>query len=92
MKVAGSPAWISRFRGWGYPDHFYLAVGVAELLGASALLIPRLSTFGAALLIVVMAGAAATHLIHHEPQVITPLVLAALLAIVLYVSRSRHAV
>jgi hypothetical protein len=43
MKLTGSSAWISRFNAWGYPDHFYLVVGLAELLGAIALLIPRLA-------------------------------------------------
>ena len=23
MKLTRSPAWISRFNAWGYPDHFY---------------------------------------------------------------------
>jgi putative oxidoreductase len=87
VKLTGSPGWISRFRAWGYPDYFYVAVGVAELAGALLLLIPRLSRFGAALLIVVMVGATGTHLIHHEPQVITTLAIIALLAIVLYLGR-----
>ena len=59
MKLGGSPAWVSRFRGWGYPDHFYIVIGVVELLAAIALIIPGLATFGAAVLIVVMAAATA---------------------------------
>ena len=31
VKLGGSQAWITRFRAWGYPDHFYLVVGLAEL-------------------------------------------------------------
>ena len=42
VKLAGSKAWISRFAAWGYPDHFYAFVGLAELCGAILLLIPRL--------------------------------------------------
>ena len=87
VKLAGSPAWISRFKAWGYPDHFYLAIGLAEFLGASALLVPRLAKFGALTLMVIMGGAAGTHLIHHEPQVMTTLLLIALLAIILYMRR-----
>jgi len=83
-KLNGSPAWVARFRAWGYPDHFYLAVGLAELLGAIALLVPRLTTFGTSLLIVVMAGATATHALYREPQVITTLVILTLLAVNLY--------
>lgn len=88
VKLRGSPAWISRFRGWGYPDHFYIVVGIAELLGAIALLIPRFARFGALLLIVVMAGATVTHLLHREPQIATTLVLLFFLAVVLYQRRS----
>ena len=91
VKLNGSPVWIARFQGWGYPDHFYFAVGLAELVGSILLLIPRLARFGALLLIVVMAGAAATHLLHREPQVITTLVLLALLALVLYLRRGASA-
>jgi uncharacterized membrane protein YphA (DoxX/SURF4 family) len=87
VKLAGSKVWISRFRAWGYPEHFYLIVGLAELSGAILLLVPRLGKFGALLLTGVMVGATATHLIHHEPQVATALVLTALLLVVLYLRR-----
>jgi putative oxidoreductase len=83
VKLSGSPAWISRFTAWGYPDHFYLVVGGAELLGAIGLLIPRLANSGALLLVVIMIGATATHVAHREPQVITTVVLLALLGTVL---------
>ena len=87
LKLASSPHWVSRFRGWGYPDHFYFVVGLAELVGAILLLIPRLTRWGAALLIVVMIGATATHAIHHEPQVVTTVVIIALLSIVVFLRR-----
>jgi uncharacterized membrane protein YphA (DoxX/SURF4 family) len=90
VKLAGSHGWVARFSRWGYPDRFYLVVGLAELAGAVILLIPRLARFGALLLIAVMAGAAATHLIHHEPQVVTTLVLLALLGVVLYLRRGQN--
>jgi putative oxidoreductase len=91
VKLSGSPAWVSRFRGWGYPDHFYFVVGLVELIAAIALLIPRVAKLGALLLIVVMAGATATHVVHREPQVFTPLLLIALLLITLYVRRGTAA-
>src|SRR5260370_40087687 len=68
VKLNGSPAWIARFRGWGYPDHFYFAVGLAELLGSILLLIPRLAKFRALLLIVVMAGATTAPFLHPGPH------------------------
>jgi putative oxidoreductase len=89
IKLNGSPGWISKFSGWGYPDHFYLAVGVAELLGAVGLLIPRLANSGALLLVVVMIGATATHVVHRERQVITTLVLLAVLVTVLAMHNGR---
>jgi putative oxidoreductase len=91
VKLSGSPAWVSRFRGWGYPDHFYFVVGLVELIAAIALLIPRVAKLGALLLIVVMAGATATHVVHRESQVFTPLLLIALLLITLYVRRGTAA-
>jgi uncharacterized membrane protein YphA (DoxX/SURF4 family) len=89
VKLNGSPAWISRFRSWGYPDHFSFAVGLAELLGAVALVIPRVAKFGALALMVVMAGATATHILHRERQVMTTVVLLALLGVVLYLRRGE---
>ena len=88
VKLMGSPSWIAHFSQWGYPQHFYLVVGVAELAGAVLLLIPRLTRLGALLLSVIMIGAAGTHLFHHEPQVVTTLILLALLGTVLFL-RSR---
>ena len=78
VKLSGSPAWVSRFQRWGYPSHFYLVVGLFELVAGFALLIPRVTKWGALVLIVVMAGATATHAVHGEPQVFTTVVLLSL--------------
>ena len=84
VKLTGSPNWVARFDRWGYPHHFYLVVGAAELAGAGLLLIPKSAKLGTLLLSVVMIGAAGTHLLHHEPHVVTTLVLLALLGTVFY--------
>jgi uncharacterized membrane protein YphA (DoxX/SURF4 family) len=89
MKLSGSPAWIARFQRWGYPEHFYIVVGAIELLGAIALVVPRFTRVGTIALAVVMVGAAATHVFHREPQVVTTLVLLALLAIVFHSRRPQ---
>ncbi len=87
-KLTGNPAWIARFRGYGYPEKFYLLVGALELLGAVALLIPRLATYGATVLIAVMIGATATHLLHSEaPRALFTALLIVLLATVAYARR-----
>ena len=66
MKLSGMPAWIERFRGYGYPDDFVFVVGAVELLGGLMLFVPRLARFGSAALGVVMLGAAVTHLLQAE--------------------------
>ncbi len=88
-KLLSSSSWVSRFKGWGYPDSFYLVIGVIEVVSAILLLIPKLAGFGSLILIIVMVGASVTHLIHGEPQIITTLVLTALLSIVAYLRRSN---
>ena len=65
-KLTGGAGWVSRFENWGYPDHFVLVIGAAEVVFALALLVPRLAGYGAAGLAVVMLGAFATHVIHSE--------------------------
>jgi len=87
VKLTGSPSWISRFQAWGYPANFHLVVGLAEVLGAVLLVTPRFTRFGALLLLAIMLGAAATHLVHREPQVLTTIVVGALLGLALITSR-----
>ena len=87
MKLGASPHWVSRFRVWGYPEHFYFVVGLCELLGAILLLIPRLARWGAVLLLIIMTGATATHVINREPQVVTTVLIMILLSALLYLCR-----
>jgi len=63
VKIMGSSNWVTRFNRWGYPHHFYLVVGAAELVGAAMLLVPKTVKFGVLLLSMVMIGAAGTHLV-----------------------------
>jgi uncharacterized membrane protein YphA (DoxX/SURF4 family) len=87
MKLTGSPNWIARFRYWGYPEHFYLLIGLIELLSAIALLVPRLALFGASSLIVVMVGATVTHIRYREPQVIVTIAILVLLLMLFLLRR-----
>ena len=53
--------WQGIFRGWGYPENLYLAVGWWEMLGGLALLWPKTAGLGAMALIAVMLGADGHH-------------------------------
>ena len=53
---------VANFERFGYGDAFRVFIGIAELAGAMGLLVPRLATWAAAGLVVIMAGAVYTHI------------------------------
>ena len=65
-KLAGAERTVEAFRNWGYDDGFRLLIGVLEAIGGVALLIPRASAVSALGLMVIMLGAAFTHILHEE--------------------------
>jgi uncharacterized membrane protein YphA (DoxX/SURF4 family) len=87
-KLGGNAQMVGLFEVIGIGQWFRYLTGGLEVLGAAALLIPRLSGAGAALLVPVMLGAVATHLavLHNSPAI--PL---ALLAGLLFVAWGRRA-
>jgi putative oxidoreductase len=91
-KFWGVPAeqWRIRFLHWGYPSGFQYVVGAAELIAGLALLSSRSRKMAAGTLVMVMAGALATHLLHRElPRIIPPIILGAC-AMVLYLNPIRE--
>lgn len=66
IKLAPDTPWVAVFEKFGYPDGFYLVIGVVELLGGLALFIPRTAGYAALTLGVVMVGATGTHLMMSE--------------------------
>lgn len=66
----------------GFPQWIRMVVGVVELGGAIALLIPAVAAIAASLLALLMVPATITQWISGEPGVFVPLVLLALLLIV----------
>jgi putative oxidoreductase len=78
-----SPAWERMFRAWGYPEGFYLVIGAIEVLGGIALLIPRVASASAIMLVVVMLGAAVTQMLNGRSGV-GELVFATLMALIAY--------
>ena len=63
FKLSGDPWMVGLFDAIGVGQWFRYVTGSLEVLGVILLLIPRLSGLGALLLVGVMLGAVATHLI-----------------------------
>ena len=84
-KFSDTSGWAAAFRLWGYPDWFRMLIGALELSAALLLLLGRTAAFGAIIIIAVMLGAWATHLIfeggRHMTSEVVPLVLATIVLI-----------
>jgi len=86
LKFSPSSAWVRMLLAWGYPSWFRIAVGATEIIGGLALLVPRARLWACGVLLALMAGAAATHLLHGEPRrVILNAAIAALLGLLMLV-------
>jgi putative oxidoreductase len=80
-KLAGPSAtdWAVRLTHWGYPAASRYAIGGIEILAGLGVLVPSLRRPAAVTLMVVMAGALLTHLLHGEfVRVIPTLILGGL--------------
>jgi len=84
-KFSDTSGWAAAFRHWGYPDWFRVTIGVLELTAVLLLALGRTAAYGALIIIVVMLGAWATHLIfdggRHMTSEVVPLVLASIVLI-----------
>jgi len=84
-KFSDTSGWAVAFRHWGYPDWFRVTIGVVELLAVALLLLGRTAALGALLIIGVMLGGMATHLIfdqgRHMTSEIVPLVLGSIVLV-----------
>jgi uncharacterized membrane protein YphA (DoxX/SURF4 family) len=66
------PSWVQNFARWGYPNGFYMVVGVLEAAGGVAVLIPSLASYGALLVMGIMCAASLTGLVHGEMKWVAP--------------------
>ena len=89
MKLTDGGGWATRFMEWGYPDGFVFVIGAVELIAGIGLLIPTTAVIGAIIIIIVMTGAAVTHLINSEVQVITNVVFIVFCLIVILARRAQ---
>ena len=82
QKFSDHSGWAVAFRHWGYPTWFRILIGVLELGGVALLLSGRWAAAGAVVIIVVMLGGMATHVVfdggRHVTSEVVPLVLASL--------------
>jgi putative oxidoreductase len=89
-KFDDASGWARAFRHWGYPDWFRITIGVMELTAVVLLLLGRTAAFGAMLIIVVMLGAWATHLVFDGGRNMTSEVVPLVLATIVLVIRRRQ--
>jgi putative oxidoreductase len=61
-KLAGAPTMVEMFEKVGVGQWFRVVTGAIEVSGGILLLIPRLTFYGAGLLLLVMVGAVTAHL------------------------------
>jgi uncharacterized membrane protein YphA (DoxX/SURF4 family) len=62
----GYPSYPEKFVAWGYPSWFSFVVGACEIFAGVMLILPRRRFLGAAVMLFILAGAIATHIINHD--------------------------
>jgi uncharacterized membrane protein YphA (DoxX/SURF4 family) len=81
-KFSDASGWAVAFRHWGYADWFRVVIGVLEISAVILLLLGRTAVFGAIIIIAVMLGGMATHVLfdggRHLTSEVVPLTLATL--------------
>lgn len=88
-KLAGVPVMIQEFDKVGFGQWFRYVTGCLEILGAVGLWIPRRSIYAALLLVCVMVGALAAHLLRIGGDPTAALVLLALSGCVVWLRRGQ---
>jgi putative oxidoreductase len=93
-KLAGAETMVGQFEAIGLGQWFRYLTGGLEVAAAILLLIPRQAGYGALLLVPIMLGAAAAHLVVFKNSPAAPLVLLGLAAVVAWgrLARTRTAV
>jgi len=91
-KFSDTSGWAIAFRHWGYPDWFRVTIGILELAAVVLLGLGRTAAFGAIIIIVVMLGAWATHLIFDGGRNMTSEVVPLLLASIVLIMRRGQVV
>ena len=85
MQKFTGDTWERMFRRWGYPDGFYLVIGAVEVVAGSGLLVPRVTSYCAIVLSVVMLAASATQILRGGRNGVGEVVFAVLLALIAWI-------
>ncbi len=81
-KLTDGASWTERFQTWGLPESMVMVIGVVEVVGAVALLVPVTRFYGAALVVGTMVGAVFVHMVANEwGQVFFPFAVAGVASI-----------
>jgi uncharacterized membrane protein YphA (DoxX/SURF4 family) len=89
-KFNASSGWARAFAFWHYPVWFRLLIGGLEIAASLLLLWPRTAAYGAAIIIVVMAGGMGTHVvIEQRPSRVTSELLHFIFASIVLAGRWR---
>jgi putative oxidoreductase len=90
-KLLGIDAMSEAFVEWNYPPEFMYVIGLMEIAGALAILVPAAARAGFAILLFVMCGAVVTHVIAGEiAAAVIPLGLGVFTAVVMVRDRREQ--
>lgn len=91
MKLTGAEMVKEGFEGWGYPIFFMYIIGICEVAGAIGMWLRRFSYAAKVCIILLMAGAALTHLVFDTFQeAMAPVILIILTAVTLWLHRRER--
>jgi uncharacterized membrane protein YphA (DoxX/SURF4 family) len=66
VGLFGYPSYPEKFVAWGYPSWFSFVVGACEIFAGVMLILPRRRFLGAAVMLFILTGAIATHIINRD--------------------------
>lgn len=89
-KLTGNPQAVASFDAIGFGDWFRYLIGVLEVAGAVALLIPLLSGLAGLAFVGLMIGAVVTQLLVFDGDMVAPPAMALVLAVIIAWGRRRR--
>lgn len=90
-KLSMGEVWQAKFEDWGYPDSFYLVVGVLEMVGGLLIFFPKLASRVAIGLGGIMIAATITHILAQEWKgIVVTLIILVVLTVAYYLRRDSR--